>query len=150
MRTAQLVAKAMTKANQEEKDKAALAELRAWCKPLSVEVHDDGYSLYLVLHSNRIHKRIRLGGLSEAQYASLVSGERRRSKAAAANEILRAISRGSELCAAFYRSAKAADGATIDDKRTYSFCIPKSSSPEELALKLGLAGWKPPEDVWSI
>ena len=140
----------MTKAKQEEKDKAALAELKAWCKPLSMEVHDDGYSLYLVLHSNRIHKRIRLGGLSEAQYASLVSGERRRSKAAAAREMLRAITSGPELYATFYRSTKAADGATIDDKRTYTFRIPKSSTPEELALKLGLAGWKPPEDVWSM
>lgn len=136
----------MMKLKQEEKDKAALDELKAWCKPLSVDVHDDGYSLYPVLHGNRIH----FGGFSDAQYASWLSGKRRRSKAAAAREMLRAITSGSELYATFYRSTKAADGATIDDKRTYSFRIPKSSTPEELALKLGLAGWKPPEDVWSM
>ena len=136
----------MTKTKQEEKDETALAKLKAWCKPLSMDVHDDGYSLRLVLHG----KRISLNGLSEATYASWSSGKRRRSKAAAAREMLRAITSGSELYATFHRLTKVADGATIDDARTYSFRIPKSSSPEELALKLGLAGWKPPEDVWSI
>lgn len=126
----------MTKTKQEEKDEAALAELKAWCKPLSMDVHDDGYCLRLVFHG----KRISLDGLDEAQYATWYSGKRRRSKAAAAREMLRAIASGAELYAKFYRTAKAADGATIDDRRTYSFRIPKSSSPEELALKLGLAG----------
>lgn len=138
----------MTKTKQEEKDEAALAELKAWCKPLSMDVRDDGYSLHLVLHDN--DKRISLDGLNEAQYATWYSGKRKRSRAAAAREMLRAIASGAELYAKFYRTTKAADGATIDDRRTYSFRIPKSSSPEELALKLGLAGWKPPEDVWSM
>lgn len=137
----------MTKTKQEEKDEAALAELKTWCKPLSIDVRDDGYSLSLWFLND---KRINFGELSEAQYASWLSGKRKRSKAAAAREMLRAITSGSELCATFRRSTKAADGATIEDKRTYSFCIPKSSSPEELALKLDLAGWKPPKDVWSM
>lgn len=146
MRTVQLVAKAMTRASQEEKDKAALDELKAWCKPLSMDVHDDGYCLHLDLHG----KRISLDGLNEAQYATWYSGKRKCSKAAAARKLLRAIASGSELYAKFYRTTKAADGATIDDERTYSFHIPKSSTPEELGLKLGLAGWKLPEDVWSM
>ena len=141
----------MEKLKQEEKDKAALDNLREWCKPLSLEVSDDGYSLYLSLNSKILnHKRVYLNSLDEAKYRSWSSGEQRRSKAAAANEISRAITSGSELYVTFHRSTKAADGATIDDKRTYSFHIPKSSTPEELALKLGLAGWKPPEDVWSM
>ena len=147
MRTAHLDAQTMTKTKQEEKDEAALAELKAWCKPLSIDVRDDGYSLSLWFLND---KRINFGELSEAQYASWLSGKRKRSKAAAAREMLRAITSGAELYATFRRSTKAADGATIDDKRTYSFCIPKSSSPEELALKLDLAGWKPPNDVWSM
>lgn len=138
----------MTKTKQEEKDEAALAELKAWCKPLSIDVRDDGYSLSFFLHDN--DKRVNFGELSEAQYASWLSGKRKRSKAAAAREMLRAITSGTELYATFRRLTKVADGATIDDKRTYSFCIPKSSSPEELALKLDLAGWKPPKDVWSM
>lgn len=137
----------MTKTKQEEKDEAALAELKTWCKPLSIDVRDDGYSLSLWFLND---KRISLDRLDEAQYASWLSRKRRRSKAAAAREMLQAIASGAELWATFRRSTKAADGATLEDARTYSFRIPKSSSPEELALKLGLAGWKPPEDVWSM
>lgn len=141
----------MAKLKQEEKDKAALDNLRKWCKPLSLEVSDDGYSLYLTLNSKGLkHKRVYLNSLDEAKYRSWSSGERRRSKAAAADEISRAISGGSEIYTRFRRSIKMPDGSTFDDARTYTFCIPKSSTPEELALKLGLAGWKPPEDVWSL
>ena len=135
----------MIKLKQEEKDNAALANLRRWLAPLSLEVTDDGYSLYLSLN----RKRVYLDSLDEAKYKSWSSGEQRRSKAAAANEISRAISRGSEIYTRFRRSIKMPDGSTLDDARTYSFCIPKSSTPEELALKLGLVGWKPPEDIWS-
>lgn len=136
----------MVKLKQEEKDKAALDNLREWCKPLSLEVSDDGHSLYLTLNLKRVY----LNSLDEAKYRSWSSGEQRRSKAAAANEISRAISRGSRIYTIFRRSIEMPDGSTLDDARTYTFRIPKSSTPEELALKLGLAGWKPPEDVWSM
>lgn len=135
----------MIKVKQEEKDKAALDNLRRWLAPLSLEVTDDGYSLYLSLN----RKRVYLDSVDEAKYRSWSSGEQRRSKAAAANEISRAISRGSEIYTKFRRSIKMPDGSTLDDARVYTFCIPKSSTPEELALKLGLAGWKPPKDIWS-
>ena len=141
----------MEKLKQEEKDKAALDNLREWCKPLSLEVSDDGYSLYLTLNSKILnHKRVYLNSLDEAKYKSWSSGEQRRSKAAAANEISRAISRGTGIYTKFHRSINMPDGSTLDDARTYTFYIPKSSTPEELALKLGLAGWKPPDDVWSM
>ena len=136
----------MTKLKQEEKDKAALDNLREWCKPLSLEVVDDGYSLYLGFN----RKRVSLSSLDEAKYRSWSSREQRRSRAAAADEISRAISRGSTIYITFRRSIELPDGSTLDDARTYTFSIPKSSTPEELALKLGLAGWKPPEDVWSM
>ncbi len=136
----------MAKLKQEERDKAALDNLREWCKPLSLEVSDDGYSLYLSLN----RKRVCLDSLDEAKYRSWSSGDRRRSKAAAADEISRAISRGSRIYITFRRSIEMPDGSALDDARTYTFCIPKSSTPEELALKLGLAGWKPPEDAWSL
>lgn len=141
----------MEKLKQEEKDKAALDKLREWCKPLSLEVSDDGYSLYLSLNSKILnHKRVTLSSLDEAKYRSWSSREQRRSRAAAADEISRAISRGSTIYITFRRSIELPDGSTLDDARTYTFSIPKSSTPEELALKLGLAGWKPPEDVWSM
>ena len=138
----------MTKLKQEERDKAALDNLKEWLAPLSLEVTDDGYSLYLSFSFN--HKRVYLDSVDEAKYKSWVSGEQRRSKAAAANEISRAISGGTEIYTRFHRSIEMPDGSTLDDTRTYTFRIPKSSTPEELALKLGLAGWKPPEDAWSL
>jgi hypothetical protein len=138
----------MTKLKQEERDKAALDNLREWLAPLSLEVADDGYSLYLNLSFS--HKRVYLDSLDEAKYRSWISGEQRRSKAAAANEISRAISKGTGFYTKFHRTIEMPDGSTLDDARTYAFRIPKSSTPEELALKLGLAGWKPPEDAWSL
>ena len=136
----------MAKLKQEEKDKAALDNLRRWLTPLSLEVTDDGYSLYLSFN----RKRVYLDLLDEAKYKSWISGEQRRSKAAAANEISRAISEGTGFYTKFHRTIEMPDGSTLDDARTYAFRIPKSSTPEELALKLGLAGWKPPEDAWSL
>ena len=125
------------------KDAEALAKLEAWCKPLSMTVYDDGWQLSLKMLDVRVY-------IGEIRDNVVKYWGGRQTIAAAANKLLRAIAGGTEISFRFQRRITLDDGSEIYDDREYSFKIPKSSSPEELTLKLDLAGWKPPEDIWKL
>jgi hypothetical protein len=38
-------------------------------------------------------------------------------------------------------------GGTVYEAREYTFKVPPCSSPSELAIKLAVAGWRPPADL---
>ena len=127
---------------RQNKDSRALAKLEAWCKPLSMTVHDDGWELSLRLLGSRVY--IFAISRDSVRYRG------RQTIAAAANKLSQAIVGGTKFIVSFSRTVNLDDGSQIHDNRDYSFEIPKSSSPEELTLKIDLAGWKPPKDVWNL
>lgn len=75
--------------NRQNKDSKALAKLEAWCKPLSMTVQDDGWTLSLRLLGACVY-------MSEIGSSSIRT-RGRQTTAAAANKLSRAIAGGPEI-----------------------------------------------------
>jgi len=128
----------MNAGRRKAEDRKAIDELVEWCKPLSLEVVDNGCSLYLKALGKSI---------ADAWYRRPWLEENGRSVAAAARSLVRQISEGMLYSVMAEKEYYVEGGGTVYEAREYTFKVPPCSSPSELAIKLAVAGWRPPADL---
>lgn len=127
----------MNKYTRIRKDAEAVAELIEWCKPLNLDVYDDGSVLYLVLAGRCVHSALyRKPWLVKPNIRSIE---------AAARELKDKLEKGCFISFSDEKVKIMSLNVKICEERTYSLKVPKCSSPDELVVKLDLDNWTAPK-----
>ena len=130
-----------------------MAELKAWCRPLGLDVSVNPYQVRIVWadpetgeeYTVASEKRPPTGNGSSLDYSAGFPVRKRVSVATTCKKLAREYflpSRAPSRWMSWTRVRSKNDGVyELETAKTVSLKLPRSSSPEELELKLAAAGW---------